>query len=443
MADTVDDEAAGVERIAALLAAPGAAAIAERLESAVRRGELLPGSVLPPIRSLARWIGVDANTVAAAYRAARDRGLVETAGRAGTRVLERPSTTPRGSLGPPVPPGALDLTRGEPDPALLPPLLLDVPPVSTGYAVAGRDGLTDLLRSAAREALGAEGVPTAELTVASGALDAIERALRAVVRPGARVAVEDPGWGNVLDLLPAMGHAAVPVALDEEGPLPDALEAALASGVAAVVVTARAQNPTGAAVSQERAEVLRGLLSAHPEVLVVEDDHGAALTRLPLSTLAGATRRWVHVRSASKAYGPDLRCAVVAGDEVTVARTAGRLRLGPGWVSTLLQDATARAWSTQGDVVARAAEVYDERRAALVAALADRGVRAWGRSGLNAWVPVHDEARAVAGALEQGVAVAPGSRFRLASGPAVRVSTSQLPVGRAREVAEVLAPLAG
>ena len=109
--------------------------------------------------------------------------------------------------------------------------------------------------------LAADGVPADHLAVTSGALDGIERALTAHLRPGDRVAVEDPGWANLLDLLAALGLSAEPVRVDDDGPLVADVARALGRGVRALIVTTRAQNPTGAALSAQRAGELRGLLA--------------------------------------------------------------------------------------------------------------------------------------------------------------------------------------
>ena len=86
------------------------------------------------------------------------------------------------------------------------------------------------------------------------------------------------------------------------------------------------------------------LLADHDDVLLIEDDHCAGIAGVPLHTLAGTTRHWAFVRSAAKAYGPDLRLALLAGDQRTVERVHGRLRLGPGWISHLLQDLAVSLW---------------------------------------------------------------------------------------------------
>ncbi|MCL7426374.1 aminotransferase class I/II-fold pyridoxal phosphate-dependent enzyme [Streptomyces sp. YS415] len=420
-----------------------AAEIAAGIEAAVGSGELEPGQLLPPMRELAVELGVNPNTVAAAYRTLRERGVIETAGRRGSRVRPKPATTAREYVREEVPAGVRDLANGNPDPALLPPL-------GPAFAAAadqgdrtpvlyGDDPLDPELARAARAGLDADGVPDGPLVVTSGALDAIERVLAAHLKPGDTVAVEDPGWGSVLDLVPALGLRVAPVGVDDEGPLPGDVRQALGAGARALIVTDRAQNPTGAAVSATRARALRSVLREHPDTLLIEDDHGHAIVDVPLHPLAGTTRHWAFARSAAKAYGPDLRLAVLTGDEVTLDRVRGRQRLGPGWVSLIVQRAVARLWS-DGSVDPKAvAAAYGGRRDRLIEALAERGVTARGRTGMNVWIPVPDETGAVSRLLHAGWAVAPGARFRLNTSPGLRVTVSTLTEPETQALADAIA----
>ena len=424
------------------IAGTGAESIAADVEDAISRGRLAPGDALPPIRDLAAHLGVNANTAAAAYRLLRDRGAVETAGRRGTRVRHRPATTPRSLLGLDVPDGVRDLSTGNPDPALL--------PIAAGARAThvvrpvlyGEPAMSPELVDYTRATLTGDGVPADHLAVTSGALDGIERALTAHMRPGDRVAVEDPGWANMLDLLAALGLSAVPVRVDDDGPLVADVARALGGGVRALVLTNRAQNPTGAALSADRAHALRGVLADRSdEVLLAEDDHCAGISGAPLHTLAGSTTRWAFVRSASKAYGPDLRVAVLAGDRRTVERVHGRLRLGPGWVSHILQDLAVSLWSDDAAtrLIRKAEQQYTDIRTRLRSALAERGVTAFGRSGLNVWIPVPDETVAITRLLNAGWAAAPGTRFRIRTGPGIRITVADLAVDEIGPLADAVA----
>lgn len=397
------------------------------MEAGLRRGALTAGQPLPSVRELAAALGLSPATVAAAYKGLRQRGIVETAGRNGTRIRHRPPVAPtRASRRLPVPPGVLDLSAGEPDPRLLPRL-----PALTHRAPAGyhHAGSLPELADAARQRLRADGLKVPALTVTGGALDGLDRLFAAHLRPGDRVGVEDPGWANLLDLVAAQGLSPVPMPVDDDGPTPDGLRAALAAGVSAVVVTTRAHNPTGAAVSAARAALLRKELRGYPDVLVIEDDHAAELSPVALHPLGGATARWAFLRSVSKPYGPDLRVALLAGDETTVARVEGRMRSGAGWVSTILQRLVLALWQdeTVARRVVRARDSYATRRAALVEALVGRGLAAVGRTGINVWVAVPDETGAVARLRDAGYAVAPGALFRVAAPPGLRITIS--PIG--------------
>jgi DNA-binding transcriptional MocR family regulator len=421
----------------------GASAIAADIEGAVGSGVLRPGTALPPLRELAGELDVNPNTVAAAYRLLRDRGVIETAGRRGSRVRARPATAPRDEIRIDVPAGARDLSTGNPDPALLPPLAAALAAAAAHHAAApalyGGAPVDAELARLARAALDADGVPDGPIGITSGSLDAIERVLAAHLRPGDAVAVEDPGWGSLIDLVPAMGLRAVPVAVDDEGPLTAGVARALAAGVRALVVTDRGQNPTGAALSAARTAALRDLLAAHRQVLVIDDDHVHGLVDLPLHCLSGVTDHWALIRSTAKAYGPDLRLAVYTGDAVTVDRVRGRHRLGAGWVSHLLQRTVVHLWQTRAVDPQATARAYGERREALLRALTERGVTAHGRSGMNVWVPVSDETGAVAGLLQRGWAAAPGARFRLRSAPGVRLTVSPLTLADIEPLADAVA----
>jgi DNA-binding transcriptional MocR family regulator len=424
-----------------------AASISASIESGVRRGDFVWGSRLPPIRELAGDLRVSPATVAKAYQELRHRGVIESDGRRGTRVRTRPAIGgERTALRLPVPEGVLDLSSGEPDLRLLPPLgraLIEVaetngPPQGYASAVA----MPELIE-VARPRLEADGVSLdgCAVTATSGTLDAMERLLTTHLRPGDAVAVEDPGWANQLDLLAALDLRPVAVTVDDSGPDPDSLAAALHSGVRAVIITARAQNPTGAAVSAERAARLRAVLAGHDDVLLIEDDHAAELAGAPLHCVGRATARWAFVRSASKPFGPDLRIAVLAGDHNTTARVVGRMRIGTGWVSTVLQRLLLRLW-LDDDVtrqVSRAAAGYASRRDALCDALRARGLSAHGRTGINVWVAVPDETRAVGFLRDAGYAVAPGSLFRIGTPPGIRITVSPLDDADVPALAEAVA----
>nr|WP_322633425.1 aminotransferase class I/II-fold pyridoxal phosphate-dependent enzyme [Glycomyces albidus] len=338
----------------------------------------------------------------------------------------------------------LDLVSGEPDPALLPDLGALKPQVEIIHGNYRDGGPCPDLLDLARDRFAADGV-SGELTVTSGALDAFERGLAARLEPGDTVAVEEPTWANGRDLLLSAGYQITPVAIDGDGPIAAELDAALTSGARAFILTSRGQNPTGATVSAERAAELREVVGRHPGVFVIEDDHWAELSQTPLHVVADAAERWMFVRSVSKPYGPDLRTALVAADPDTKARIQGRMALGHGWVSCILQHFVIAAWTDEVTEarVRHAGAVYVERQAALRDALAERGIATWGTSGLNLWVPVADETAAVVSLRDHGYAVAPGRSYSFHGAQGIRVSTARLDPSVAPAVADAIAYASG
>lgn len=404
-------------------------------------GVLAAGQPLPSVRMLARSAGLSPATVAAGLAELRRRGVIVTERRRGSRIADGPSAGARPQPLP-VPAGARDLSSGNPDPALLPDLAAALRSLGGPTRLYGQEPELPELIEAAREQLRADGLPDGEMCVVSGAMDGIERVLAAHLRPGDRVAVESPGYAALFDLLRARGMSLEPVAVDERGMRVAPLRDALARGARAVVITPRGQNPTGAALDGERAGALRAVLDGFPGVLLVEDDHLGPVAGCEPHTLLDGRGAWALARSVAKALGPDLRLAVLAGDPATLARVRAGQSCGPGWVSHILQRLVLELWRDRDAqaLVARAAAAYGERRGGLIEALRRRGIGAGGASGLNVWVPVPDEAAAMAGLLARGWVVAPGARYRLGADPsAIRVTIATLRPAEAERLAGDLA----
>jgi len=416
----------------------GAATIAARIETLIAAGQLRPGERLPAVRALATGLGVSPATVAAGYRSLRDRGLVTPDGRHGTVVAVQPPLRVRPAR--PLPPGVRDLASGNPDPALLPPLAPALARISPAHKLYGGPAILPQLADIARAGFAADGIG-GDVAVVAGALDGIERVLQAELRPGDRVGVEDPSWPRIGDLVRAIGLRTEPIAVDEAGLVPDRLAAALRAGARAIIATPRGQNPTGAAVDAQRAADIQHVLSGHPQVLVIEDDYIADVAGAPYAALHGRSERWAVIRSVSKALGPDLRLATLAADSLTTSRVAGRQLLGAGWVSHLLQQivVTLRSDATTRRLLACAERHYTTRRTALVGALAERGITAYGRSGLGVWIPAEEETAIVQALAERGWAVGPGERFRYRAAPGIRVTTTTLQPAEARRLADEIA----
>ncbi len=431
----------------ALITGSTAREIASSTEAAIREGLLDSGDPLPTVRSLATSLGASPATVNSAYRILRERGLLITDGRRGTRVAHRPPLrTPMRPTAVPAPrqDGLRDLSIGLPDPDLLPslPKALALVNLDERLRISTLEGPDPALLEVARGGFEANGVAPDSIAVLSGALDAVERLLQAHLRPGDRVVIEDPAYPSIRDILLALGLVAVPVAVDERGMIPDLLESALRSGAEAMVLVPRAQNPLGAALDSERIDALRQLLDPFPRLFLIEDDHAGPVSGAPFATLiTPESERWAVVRSMSKILHADMRLAVVAGDQTTIARVEGRQALGPRWVSHLLQALAAemlRDFEFEG-ICARAAQTYGERRRALIEALAEQGIAAYGRTGMNVWVPVREEAPVVGALVDAGWLVLAGEHFRLRTPPGLRITISMLEAGEAEEIGRVIA----
>ncbi|MDN3494324.1 aminotransferase class I/II-fold pyridoxal phosphate-dependent enzyme [Planococcus sp. APC 4015] len=393
-----------------------ASEIADSLRAMLERGMLRAGDALPPVRSLAEDLGVNRNTVVAAYRQLTQTGVIVTSGRGGTHVADRSPVALDGFASDTV---LRDVGTGNPDPDLIPDLTRALAsaagrPVLYGEPVID-PGLEGWALGWMSEGLAPDAV---RLTITSGAADAVERLLAQTLTRDDAIALEDPCFLASIHTVRLGGYRPVPVPVDDEGMTVEGLRAALAQGVRAVICTPRAQNPTGASLSERRAAELRGVLSEHPYVLVIEDDHFSMLSREPYHSLIGpGQRRWALIRSVSKFLGPDMCLAVTASDPDTAQRLATRLTPGTTWVSHLLQRLT-HALVTDSEVteaIARAGAHYAARNDAFARRLAALGVAAEARDGLNLWVALGAPASVVCAQLmRRGWLARSGEEFLLA-----------------------------
>ncbi len=416
-----------------------AATLVATIEADIESGSLLPGDRLPSVRAEADRLSVSPTTVASAYKRLRERGYLVGRGRQGSRIAPRP---PRIGPYPAIPSGIVDALSGNPDARFLPSMTAAVTAVvSDDPVLYGDELMVEPLRRAARSYFESDGIDATHMSVASGAMDAIDRILRfSRLSVGDRIGVEDPGHLPVHQIARQAGLELVPLQVDECGVTMRSVEQAMAAGVRAVVITSRAQNPTGAAFDADRARQVESALASDPSVMVIIDDHACEASGVGYVGIDLAGHRWAVIRSMAKSFGPDVRVAVVVGDDATIANLDMSVSVGPGWVSHLLQRVAAFHLDSASScaLVVAAGTSYAARRQRLIEGLNHYGLAASGASGLNVWIPVADEQAAIEAVREVGYVVRAGDSYRISSSPAVRVTVASLNDGQIDAVTAAL-----
>ena len=335
--------------------------------------------------------------------------------------------------------GVLNLTAAVPDVRLLPPLA-----EAMAYGASAenlnsyeRSHILPELEEAVRKIWPYE--PEAFLAT-NGGYNAVYTLIHALVPPGASVALENPTGMRLLDILEDRDVRILPVQCDSEGPLPSSLEAAMKLKPAAFIFQPRLHSVTGQSVSRERLEDLARILRG-TDTLIVEDDGVGDISAAPRHSMGGHfPDRVIHILSFSKTHGPDLRLAVLSSSRAIVDQIQSYRSFSAGWTSRILQAGAAwllRDPATQASID-HARMVYQERRANLVNALQQRGVRAMHGAGLCAWVPVSSEPFAMVTLAAHGIAVHPGAKFSILPTYYLRVATATLS-DRYEKVAESIA----
>lgn len=299
-------------------------AIADALGRAVESGELRGGDRLPPQRMLAARLGVDLTTITRAYETARQRGLIEPRGRAGSFVrapralsLRDATQTDPGMNLPPELPGGI-IARQLTDTASA--ILRDNGAGLLQYQRAG-GAMPDRLAGAqlvARMALPAD---EQRIVVTAGGQNALHAILAVNFSAGDRIACGTHVYSGFKVLAERLGLSLVP--------LPEmtarALQAACRDApIRALYVVPTNDNPTAATIPL----VERGALAkvaADRGIQIIEDDAYGALLSEPVPAIASLVPElsW-YIASTSKLISPALRVAFVCAPSVGAAlRLAG------------------------------------------------------------------------------------------------------------------------
>jgi len=404
--------------------------LSRQIAALIQSGTLPVGTHLPPIRELAFALGVSPATVSMAWGELRRRNLIEGRGRSGmfvtgTSIVAYP-TRRTASVG--LSKTSFDLTSYTPDRNLLPSL-------DQAFSLASRiptlNAYEDETIIAALRTIASDSWPYApeDFMACNGGYGGLHDVMHALIPPGSLVAVEDPAPMRVLDILDHLSALIVPVRSDDEGPLPDSLRAALARGATGFYLQPGLNAITGGAISMTRAADLAASMSSAPATWIIEDDALSGLADRAAASLGlWRPEQTIHVRSLSKSLGPDLRIGVISASARIIQELQAFRSFGAGWTSRLLQAAAAWMLTDTGTcaTVAQARRVYGERRRALADALADHGIDVGDGGGFSLWLPVANEADALASLASNGIRVTAGKKCSLGGAPHIRLSFSHL-----------------
>jgi DNA-binding transcriptional MocR family regulator len=433
--------------------------IAAALREAIDSGQLAPGTRLPTHRDLAEALGVTVGTVSRAYAEAARQHLVS--GEIGRGTYVRGDS--RREEGSPFPSEAdghtidLSLTRPVVDLEQLDlerslSELARSPQIARTFDYQPNVGLLDHRRTAARW-LSRRGL-TADperVVVTAGGQNAIAVILSGLSQPGDVVLTECLTYPGLKGIAKVLHLQLAPVAMDEDGMVPDALEAAAVSRGARVLYTVPTlHNPTTTMMSAtRRAEIVE--VARRLELSIIEDDvNGQLLPDAPPPMGCLAPERSYVIASTSKFLAPGLRIGFVLTPQGRAQRVAAGVRAFTIMASPLLAELTCR-WLADGTaerVVARQQEEAQQRQRLAARVLHGFDYRTQPR-GFHLWLQVPEPWQTedfVAQVRDRGVLISPASAFTVGRTPpphAVRVGLGGIqPLARLEEglrtVADVL-----
>ncbi len=228
--------------------------------------------------------------------------------------------------------------------------LLRPDPLAAALRPVGPAG-TPAVRAAAAALLARGGWhpdPAGVLFAGSGR-QAILAVVAAVTRPGARLGVEELTYPVLKAIAARLGVTLVPLAMDDAGLVPKAVEEAHRAGpLHAIYVQPTLHNPLSLTMPAERQDRLAGLLT-ELGIYAIEDGVWSFL-RDDLSPLASrAPERTVLVDSLSKRLAPGLSLGMVVAPAAVANSVSVALRSG-GWAPVRFALEAMAQWQADGTV---------------------------------------------------------------------------------------------
>ncbi|MCM6775131.1 PLP-dependent aminotransferase family protein [Nocardia sp. CDC159] len=381
MHDALDELPLAVDRAAAT---PLAVQVADGLRAAATAGRLRGGDRLPSSRALAARLGVSRTVITAAYEQLHAEGWLSGRQGSGTYLTASPAPRPeRDRIAAEPHPEAAHLDLGAGAPCIE---AIDRAAWRRAWRNAGdripparrdRAGDPEYRAAVAEHLLRHRGLGAGSDTVVlatSGASAAVGELAAALLRPGATVAMEDPGYQRAVGAFRAAGVRVLPVPVDGDGLRVEDIP----PGVEAVYCTPAHQFPLGARMpAARRVELIE--FARRTGAFVIEDDYDGELRydTAPLPLLATlAPDVVVHLGTTSKILAPVLGIGWLVGPpRVTKAVLAHREHTGTGPATAGQQVVVELA--RHGDLarhLRRLRRAMPPRRAIVVAEFRRRGL---------------------------------------------------------------------
>ena len=328
--------------------------LADTIAAEIADGTLKAGDRLPPQRNFAYERKIAVSTASRVYAELLRRGLVVGEVGRGTFIS---GDTRRGAWAPSEPRGIkIDLEFNYPilpdQVALIAKSLagLEKPAALEAVLRQGTSGGTPAIRSVAAKYLsqGAWSPSPDQLVFTGNGRQSIAAALAAVVPTGGRCGVEALTYPFIKAFAARLGISLVPLAMDEGGVRPDAVQKAHRENrLSAIYVQPATHNPLGVTMSAaRRADLLR--VVAKLDLPVIEDSvYGFLDNDPPLAALA--PDRCIVIDSLSKRVAPGLALGFIVPPLRLRESMMASVRSG-GWTATGFAFAAAQRMIGDGTV---------------------------------------------------------------------------------------------